>query len=206
MKQLLTIVAFSLYSLLGFSQAITMDMGIGYLFTKMTLSGQNVIDKRNNDNTDLRTSISCGLTAKVFKTFYLRTEIGNSSFEDVLEMTYSNSFGTYNIFERYGREQWYFAILPEWRPLAKFPIYLNAGLGIYQTFNATGISLIGINTRTARGGFKINIGIAPKINDNLGILLNFGYNAINGVSDHIDSPIIGIKQFNFKLGFTYLLK
>lgn len=204
MKQLIFIISLIMYAFIGFSQNVTLDMGVSYLFTKLSLKGANVIDKRSNQSSDLREALSIGLTAKVSKNFYLRTEAGTNSFEDVIQMEYTTKFGKFNFFDRYSREQWYFAILPEWRPFEKTPVYINAGWSIYQTFGASG--LVGINTKKSRTGILINLGASPKLTENLGCIVNLGYTYVQGLSDHIDSPTISTKQFNVKLGFVYILK
>ena len=204
MKQLYCIILIMMSSLWGFSQNIIMDMGFGLNFSKLSVHDFGVIDKRTNKSSDLRQSIAIGLSAKVFKSFYLRTEIGTNSYEDVLDMQYTNTFGKFNIFERYSREQWYIAVLPEWRPFDKTPIYLNAGLGIFQTFNASGI--VGIHTKSVRGGSIINIGATPKLNENLGIIVNVGYSFVKGINDQIDSPRVSVKQTKVTLGLVYILK
>lgn len=204
MKQLITIIILLLHAHVGFSQNITIDIGISGLSTKLSLKGANVIDKRINKSSDARQALFIGLTAKVIKKFYLRTEVGTNSFEDVIEMEYTTKFGKFNFLERYSREQWYFAILPEWRPFEKTPVYINAGWSIYQTFGASG--LIGKNTKKSRTGIVINLGATPKLTENLGCIVNLGYTYVQGISDHIDSPTISTKQLNIKLGIVYILK
>ena len=204
MKQLISIISLIMYAFIGFSQNVTLDMGVSYLFTKLSLKGANVIDKRSNQSSDLREALSIGLTAKVIKNFYLRTEVGTNSFEDVIQMEYTTTFGKFSFFDRYSREQWYISVLPEWRPFEKTPVYINAGLSIYQTFGASG--LVGINTKKTRNGGVINIGATPKLTENLGCIVNLGYVYVQGISDHIDSPTISTKQLNIKLGFVYILK
>lgn len=204
MKQLISTIFLILYTCIGFSQNVTFDIGTSFLFTKLTLKGASVIDKRSNQSSDLRESLSIGLTAKVSKNFYLRTEAGTNSFEDVIQMEYTTTFGKFSFFDRYSREQWYFAILPEWRPFEKTPVYINGGWSIYQTFGASG--LVGINTKKTRNGGVINIGATPKLNENLGFIINVGYAYVPGLNDHIDSPTISTKQINVKLGFVYILK
>lgn len=204
MKYLISTIFLILYTCIGFSQNVTIDIGTSFLFTKLTLKGANVIDKRSNQSSDLRESLSIGLTAKVSKNFYFRTEAGTNSFEDVIQMEYTTTFGKFNFFDRYSREQWYFAILPEWRPFEKTPVYINGGWSIYQTFGASG--LVGKNTKKTRNGGVINIGATPKLNENLGFIINVGYAYVPGLNDHIDSPTISTKQINVKLGFVYILK
>jgi hypothetical protein len=204
MKRFYCIILIMINSLIGFSQNIIIDMGLGLNFSKLSLHDFEVVNKRTNESSDFRQSIAIGLTAKAYKNFYLRTEIGTNSYEDVLEMQYTNTFGKFNFFERYSREQWYIAVLPEWRPFDKTPVYLNAGLGIFQTFNASG--LVGIHTKSARVGSMINIGATPRFNENLGIIANVGYNFVGGISDHIDSPRVSLKQTKVTLGFVYILK
>ena len=204
MKQWISIIFIGLYTCIGFSQNVTMDIGTGLLFTKLSLKGAKVVDKRSNQSSDLRQAISIGLTTKIFKNFYFRTEVGTNSFEDVIQMEYTTTFGKFDFFDRYSREQWYFAILPEWRPFEKTPVYVNAGWSIYQTFGASG--LVGQNTKIPRSGIIINLGAAPKLTENLGCIVNLGYTYVQGLSDHIDSPTISTKQLNIKLGFVYILK
>lgn len=204
MKYLISTIFLILYTCIGFSQNVTIDIGTSALFTKLSLKGANVEDRRSNKSSDTRQAVSIGLTAKVSKNFYFRTEAGTNSFEDVIQMEYTTTFGKFNFFDRYSREQWYFAILPEWRPFEKTPVYINGGWGIYQTFGASG--LVGKNTKKSRTGILINLGASPKLTENLGCIVNLGYTYVQGLSDHIDSPTISTKQINVKLGFVYILK
>ena len=204
MKQLISTIFLILYTCIGFSQNVTFDISTSYLFTKLTLKGANVIDKRSNQSSDLRQAVSIGLNTKISKNFYFKTEAGTNSFEDVIQMEYTNTFGKFNFFERYSREQWYFAILPEWRPFEKTPVYINGGWSIYQTFGASG--LVGKNTKKSRTGIMINLGATPILTENLGCIVNLGYTYVQGMSDHIDSPTISTKQINVKFGFVYIIK
>ena len=93
MKQLISTIFLILYTCIGFSQNVTFDISTSYLFTKLTLKGANVIDKRSNQSSDLRQAVSIGLNTKISKNFYFKTEAGTNSFEDVIQMEYTNTFG-----------------------------------------------------------------------------------------------------------------
>ena len=201
-------------------QNISMEFCAGIGTSQPTFKWAGAFRDKNagNGSTENGQLISIGLTGKVYKFLYLKTEIGTNQTLHLLNFEYdASSTPTSTGGKAFGWQRsdfFYFAFLPEVRfeAVSHLNLFANIGAAFYSNTSSTFYDVtksreIGEDFRDKSLAFVTNVGVDVKFNDNLGFIFNIGYVSMAAVSRNLEFiPRIGFTQFNFKGGISYTLR
>ena len=203
-----------------FCQNISIELCTGIGMSQPTFKWTGAFRDKNagDGSTENGQLISVGLTGKVYKFLYLKTEIGTNQTQHLLNFEYDASSTPTSIGGKaFGWQRssfFYCAFLPEVRfdVVSHLSLYANIGAAFFSNtssslFDALRNREVGEDFRNNSSAFTTNVGMNLKFNDNLGFIFNVGYVSMEAVSRNLDFiPRIGFTQFNFKFGISYQLR
>ena len=205
----------------SYCQNVSMELCAGLGISNPTFKWAGTFKDKNagNNFSEIGQLFSLGLTAKVHKFLYLKTEIGTNQTEHQLNVDYifSDNGGSKVPLSINGTQRsdyFYLAVLPEIRSqaISNVSFYANFGAAFYANTSSYLFDVllnreIGQVFRRNGYAFVANLGLNLKCNDNLGLVMSVGYHNMKTTPRTFDNiPQIGFTQFNFKGGISYTLR
>jgi len=174
----------------------------------------NVI--QTNHFSHAKPNYSFSLSGKLYKCFYLKTEMGYTQIEDFIEAKFKyDSNYVRNLFNWYEAGYFYLSILPELRIEKDYAgFYINGGPGFFSTTSTRFLSAINNNFdagefRSTNFAWVSNAGISIKYNG-VGLVAGAGFKYVtpqNKYKNNNSSNFgLGFKQWSTYLGVSYSIK
>jgi hypothetical protein len=215
-KTLVTV--FTLISLQVFGQKSMLDFSLGFSNTKYSSGSE--FDKISNSKANNLSPLNFAINYRqqVNSYFYLTTEIGYTSAEDNLDITYSatNPILTSELHTIFQNDKIYMSMLTEFRHPKFDWVYANFGplfgKDVVKEFRSSYKILGGrkeyvdnlVVDHNDAVGFVINLGISPTIGK-IGLLLNVGYVDNSSLYTILPYTYMHTSHFTYRFGISYLI-
>ncbi len=214
MKKAISVFLFMIFfSNCLFSQKVVLELNIGNSLSRTFLKGEGIISDRNHQFSKMQPTYSIGVSGKIYKFLYLKSEIGYNKIQNRLEASFIESYGVKpTVNSEYSASYLNFSLLPEIRFEDKNSwFFLNAGIGSFSSVSSEFFYPAynnGVYARDFRGtsiAFESNLGAAFKYKG-VGLLWNVGYKYVAPQKSVNYLPGLGFKQLNYRFGICYDVK
>ncbi|MBY0477548.1 MAG: hypothetical protein K2Q24_07865 [Chitinophagaceae bacterium] len=194
------------------AQKILLEFSGSHNMSIPLVKGEAVVNN-SYEKRGIHPAYSIGVSGKINKWFYVKSEIGYASNYSDLNITFRNKQGnTVRLDEDYKSSSVYLAVLAEARGGNKFLFgYINLGVSYFSIVSGVFTSQINTGSQFNPGDFngvKIglihNAGFGIKVKS-IGLFTGYGYNYILPGKMKTELPAIGYLQFNFRIGVLYNL-